>query len=191
VVAFDVKWRHGLPTLHRALNAVLAEDVAVMEMGHAPESFHPRFGALSRMYRYTILSQHWRSPVHRRTAWHLSSELDIGLAEQASRHLVGTHDFATFGQAPQGENTVRTVFEAQWQEHWPVLTFDIRANAFLYRMVRSVVGTLVLVGWGQVSPDEFESMLRARDRSRIKQVAPARGLCLMHVEYSAREGVLQ
>jgi tRNA pseudouridine38-40 synthase len=108
---------------------------------------------------------------------------------EASGCLEGTHDFAAFGRPPQGENTVRTVFDASWQEKGSLLTFDIEANAFLYRMVRSIVGMLVQVGRGQILPAEFEAILRDRARDRIKQVAPAHGLCLIRVDYP--EGVLQ
>jgi tRNA pseudouridine38-40 synthase len=189
VVSFSAAWRHGLPDLHRALNAVLAADVSILELDLAPEGFHPRFSALRRAYRYTILNQRWPSALERRTAWHVAKKLDLGRMVEASQSLIGSHDFATFGQPPQGENTVRTVLQAGWQRAGPKLWFDIEANAFLYRMVRSVVGTLVLVGWGQLSPQELGSFLLARDRSLVKQVAPAHGLCLMRVDYVAREGV--
>lgn len=189
VVSFSAVWRHGLPDLHRALNAVLSADASISELDLAPEGFHPRFSALKRAYRYTILNQRWPSPLERRTAWHVTQKLDLGRMVEASRSLIGTHDFATFGQPPQGENTVRTVLQAGWQARGPKLWFDIEANAFLYRMVRSIVGTLVLVGWGQLAPQELESFLLARDRSLVKQVAPAHGLCLMRVDYVAREGV--
>jgi tRNA pseudouridine38-40 synthase len=172
------------------LNAVLAADVAILELGQAPDGFHPRFSAIKRTYRYTLLTQPWRSPLDRRTAWHVTQQLDIGGMAQASRCLVGTHDFAAFGRPPQGDNTVRTVSQAEWRLRRPFLTFDIEANAFLYRMVRSIVGMLVLVGTGQVLGEDFEAILQSRDRSQIRQVAPPHGLCLMRVEYAAREGVL-
>lgn len=189
VIGFKVVWQHDLDDLQRALNAVLAPDVAVLEMGVAAKGFHPRFSALSRAYRYTILNRHWRSALERRTAWHLTRELDMMRMAEASTCLMGTQDFATFGQPPQGDRTVRTVSRAEWQANGPRLLFDIEANAFLFRMVRSIVGTLVLVGWGQVSPQEFREMLRGRDRSLVKRVAPAHGLCLMRVDYAVREGV--
>mgnify|MGYP001818141829 FL=1 len=189
VVSFSAAWRHELPDLHRALNAVLAADVAILELDLASEGFHPRFSASRRAYRYTILNRRWRSPLERRTAWQVTQKLDLDRMAEASRSLIGTHDFATFGQPPQGVNTVRTVFRAEWQANGSRLWFDIEANAFLYRMVRSIAGTLVLVGRGQVSSQELESFLLARDRSLIKQVAPAHGLCLMRVDYAAREGV--
>lgn len=191
VISFEVAWRHGLADLQRALNATLAADVAILEMGLAPEGFHPRFSAVSRSYRYTLLNQAERSPLTRRTAWQVVRELDLERMERASRRLVGTQDFGTFGRPPQGENTVRTVIRAGFRAPKPFVEFEIEANAFLYRMVRSIVGTLVLVGWGQMSALEFAAMLQARDRSLVKQVAPPQGLCLVQVNYPTREGVLQ
>ena len=189
VIGFQIAWRHGLDELQRALNAVLAKDVAVLTIDSAPEGFHPRFSAVCRAYRYTILNRQWPSPVERRSVWHIPGELDLAQMAEASERLVGTHDFAAFGRPPQGNNTIRTVVGAHWQERSTHLAFDIEANAFLYRMVRSIVGTLVLVGLGQASLSEFEAILHSQDRSRIRKVAPAQGLCLMRVDYDKREGV--
>lgn len=191
VIAFSADWRHALPDLQRALNAVLAADVAIPGMGLAPEGFHPRFDAVRRTYRYSLLEQPWRSPLERRTVWHVAEGLDIVQMAKASQCLIGAQDFATFGRALQGENTIRTVFRAEWQQRGSTVDFEIEANAFLYRMVRSIVGTLQLVGSGQLSAEEFEAILRARDRSQVRQVAPAQGLCLMQVDYATAEGVLQ
>jgi tRNA pseudouridine38-40 synthase len=105
--------------------------------------------------------------------------------------LCRPHDFATFGRPPQGENTVRTVYRAEFRQEGHLTVFDIEADAFLNRMVRSIVGTLVLVGWGWMSPEEFEMLMQARDRSLVKQVAPAYGLTLMQVNYARFEGVRQ
>ena len=184
VIAFDADCRLELTDLHRALNAVLAADVAIVQMGLAQEGFHPRFDAVSRTYRYTLLAQPWRSPLTRRTAWQVPYQLDIDRMAQASRCLIGTHDFSTFGRPPQGDNPVRTVSQAEWATAAERMTFDITANAFLYHMVRSLAGSLVQVGAGQLSVAEFEAMLLARDSSLVKQLAPAHGLCLMRVDYS-------
>jgi tRNA pseudouridine38-40 synthase len=192
VISFSAPWRHGIPVLQRALNAVLAADVAIVEIGPARGTFHPRYSATSRTYRYTIWNQEWRSPLWRRTAWHVKTPLDMEHMAQASRYLIGTHDFATFGRPPEGrEDAVRTVLGAGWSARDRVLTFEIEANAFLYRMVRSVVGTLVLVGQGRLPAVEVAEMLRARDRSQVRQVAPAVGLCLTKVSYPVSEGVMQ
>lgn len=189
VVGFEVGWQHRLSDLHRALNAVLSADVALVGLGRALEGFHPRFSALGRTYRYTLFREKWRSPLARHTAWHVAQKLDIEAMVQAGSLLVGSLDFASFGKPPQGENTVRTVRRAEWQEKGRYLIFEIEANAFLYRMVRSLVGTLVQVGLGRLSLDEFHQVLQARDRSQGKYLAPAHGLCLMRVDYPG--GVLQ
>jgi len=198
VIGFEANWRHSLDDLHRALNATLAGDVAVVRMGRAAAGFHPRFSAQSRAYRYTIWNQARRSPLRRRMAWHVRRELDLDCMTRAGRCLIGTHDFGAFGRSPQeaGDgNTVRSVLRAAWQARGPVLTLDIEANAFLYRMVRSIAGTLVRVGWADLSVDEFRSIMEARDRSQVKLVAPPQGLCLMQVNYAAVSfqelGVLQ
>lgn len=189
IISFEIEWRHELFDLQRALNATLAADVAIVEIGQAPEGFHPRFSAVSRTYRYTVLNQEWRSPLARRYVWHVVPKLDVDRMAKAGEFLIGTHDFATFGRPPQGENTVRTVFRAEFQRQGPLITFDIEANAFLYQMVRSIVGTLAWVGWGQMSPEEFGALLQARDRSQVRQIAPAQGLCLVRINYGRHEGV--
>ncbi len=192
IVSFQMDWKHGLAELQRALNAVLAADVAVLDLGPAAEGFHPRFSARSRTYRYTILNRPWPSPLSRRTAWHVAKELDTSRMAEASRLLMGTQDMATFGRSPQGDreaSTVRTVLRAEWKEGGALLAFYLEANAFLFRMVRSIVGMLALVGWNEISVEEFRAILEARDRSRVKRVAPAHGLCLIEVNYAASEGV--
>jgi tRNA pseudouridine38-40 synthase len=102
---------------------------------------------------------------------------------EAADSLVGTQDFATFGLPPKGENTVREVFRAEWQRAGTLITFDIEANAFLYRMVRAIAGTLKLVGEGSWTVDEFTAALHACDRSRAGALAPPQGLVLLTVVY--------
>ncbi|MDY7040531.1 MAG: tRNA pseudouridine(38-40) synthase TruA, partial [Chloroflexota bacterium] len=151
VIAFHTAWRHPLADLERALNALLARDVAVRELALAEEGFHPRFSARSREYRYTVLNQPLRSPLARRFAHHWPHPLDVEAMDHAARALIGMHDFAAFGQPPQGENTVRQVMQAGCKREGPFVYFDIEANAFLRRMVRSIVGTLLQVGSGKLS----------------------------------------
>jgi tRNA pseudouridine38-40 synthase len=102
---------------------------------------------------------------------------------EAAAFLIGELDFATFGQPPQGENTVRRVYSAQWHREEPFLTFAIEANAFLYRMVRSLVGTMKMVGEGSLTVEGFADVLEARDRSRAGQTAPPQALFLERVIY--------
>ncbi len=189
VIAFDFDWQHGTGDLTRALNANLPADIAIKALDACAPEFHPRFDARARRYRYTLYNQPVRSPLAARFAWQVWPELDLNRLQAGSRTLVGRHDFAAFGSDPDpqgGENTVRTVSLAEWRAapgaaHW--LTFDIQAEAFLFRMVRSLVGALKQVGTGELTVAELEAILAAGDRSQCPPIAPAHGLCLMEVIY--------
>jgi tRNA pseudouridine38-40 synthase len=183
VVAFHTTWQRTLVQLHRAWNAVLPKDAVVWTLAEADPAFHPRFGAQSRTYRYTIWNHPVRNPLLRRTALWRQRTLDLGKMAETARLLVGKHDFATFGSPPQGTSTIRRVFRATWTRDAEKLYLDIEANAFLYRMVRSIVGTLLQVGTGELSVEQFASLFAAADRSRAGPTAPAHGLCLMVVKY--------
>jgi len=183
VIAFQAEWRHSLAELERALNAVLPDDVAVRDLVEAGTDFHPRYDARSRTYEYTIYNSPVRSPLLRRTAWQVARPLDVTAMAQAAAALIGEHDFAAFGRPPKGENTIRRVIRAEWRTDGPFLFFEIEANAFLYRMVRSLVGMLKRVGEGAYTPQAFTDILAARERERVRVLAPAHGLCLIEVTY--------
>jgi len=183
VIAFDTAWRHRVGDLQRALNAVLPADIAVQEVDECAPGFHPRYDARSRHYRYTLYNAPVRCPLTRRYSLHVATPLDVAAMQRAAQSLVGEHDFATFGRPPQGEITVRHVLMAEWGGEPLWLTFDIEANAFLYRMVRSIVGTLLQVGQGGMGLGEFVAALASCDRSRAGPTAPPHGLCLIEVRY--------
>ena len=183
VVAFDLEWPHGPKTLWLALNANLPADIAAVRLSETKEDFHPRFDAIKRTYNYYIYNEPVRSPLYRRTSWHVSQQLDIGRMNLAASAIVGEHDFATFGRPPQGNNSVRQVFQAEWNRNESLLIFTIEANAFLYRMVRSLVGCLKAVGEGTWTVERFIATLNARDRDRAAQTAPPHALFLTSVIY--------
>ena len=184
VIAFDMAWRHGKEVLLRALNATLPPDISVSSLQRTTVTFHPRFDVQRRRYRYTIWNAPTRDALKRLTSWHVAKPLDIGRMNIAAAHLVGVHDFATFGQPPQGSNTVRELFVANWQRDGAVVTFEVEATAFLQRMVRSLVGSLKWVGQGRWSPETFAEALAACDRSCSGPTAPPQGLSLIAVTYA-------
>jgi tRNA pseudouridine38-40 synthase len=183
VIAFDTAWRHGLDDLQRALNAVLPADIAVLEVREASRDFHPRYDARSRRYRYTLYNAPVRMPLGRQYSLHVVAPLDVEAMRRAAMFLIGEHDFATFGQPPKGRNAVRRVLAAEWGGKPPHLHFDIEANAFLYRMVRSIVGTLLQVGRGDLDVETFAAVLAASDRSQAGPTLPPHGLCLVEIKY--------
>ena len=184
VVALNTAWRHGVGALQRALNAVLPADIAVRDVEEAAPDFHPRYDARSRCYRYTLYNAPVRWPLGRRYSLYVATPLDVEAMQQAARCLVGEHDFAAFGRPhKQGGATVRRMLMAGWGGKAPGLFFDIEANAFIYRMVRSIVGTLLQVGKGKMGVEEFATVLASQDRSQAGPTAPPQGLCLMEVKY--------
>jgi tRNA pseudouridine38-40 synthase len=187
VIAFDLDWKHGEGDLLRALNANLPPDIAAKSGVECASDFHPRFAARGRRYRYTIYNAPVRSPLVAHSAWHVwPSVLNLEAMQVASRQLLGRHDFAAFGADPDdGKNTIRTVELVEWSAVLPgtFVYFDIQANAFLYRMVRSLVGALKCVGTGELTVEAFGAIFRSRDRSQCPPLAPPQGLCLMEVLY--------
>lgn len=187
VIAADVAWRHSLADLERALNALLPEDIAVRQVEPVSEPrFHPRYSARSRVYRYTVWTAPWRSPLHQRFTHHEVRPLNVSTMNEAASVLLGQHDFASFGQPTQGESTIREVMSAAWRAEAQgacLLEFEIEANAFLRRMVRTVVGTLLEVGKGFRTVHDVADLLAARNRAAAAQPAPACGLCLVEVKY--------
>ena len=183
VISFSLAWRHSSEDLHRALNANLPEDIAILQLKQVSSSFHPRFDAQRRAYEYTVYDGSIRHPLKRQFSWHVNRKLDEAKMNQAAKYLLGVHNFATFGQPPQGSNFVRELFAAEWTRSDCDLTFRIEANAFLYRMVRSIVGSLKLVGEGTWSTEEFVEAFKAQNRHECGTVAPPQGLCLVSVTY--------
>lgn len=183
VIAFDADWRHAASALRRALNATLPGDMAVLDLNEATGDFHPRYHAVSREYVYTIYNAPTRHPLQRLYALHVAELLDASVMNAAAAWLVGEHDFAAFGQPTAGEVTVRRMMRAECRAEPPLVRVELEASGFLYRMARSLVGTLLAVGRGTAKPEHLRDVLESRDRSRAEAVVPPHGLCLTRVSY--------
>jgi tRNA pseudouridine38-40 synthase len=184
VVAFDLDWPHGVQALVAALNANLPHDVAVQAAFERRADFHPRYDALSRSYRYRIFCKPIRDPLRERYAWRVWPAPELERLQASAKELVGSHDFAAFGSPPRtGGSTVRQVFEAGWQAQADELTFEIAANAFLFRMVRHLVGLQVSIGQRALELVVLNQCFQSRSRELAKILAPAQGLSLVQVDY--------
>ncbi|MGA2505316.1 MAG: tRNA pseudouridine synthase A [Anaerolineales bacterium] len=193
VAAFDLDWGHGLVSLRKALNTYLPRDMAVREVILAADSFHPRFDARSRLYRYRLFCTGVRDPLRERYAWRVWPAVS-DLAPLAAI-WPGTHDFGAFGTPPRTDgSTVRRVFSAKWTNDGNEWTFDIQADAFLYRMVRRLVYVQVAVGQGRIPAEDLVRALNndpmlTRGIGKKGQghlpasLAPASGLTLVEVRY--------
>ncbi|MDQ6847039.1 MAG: tRNA pseudouridine(38-40) synthase TruA [Candidatus Dormibacteraeota bacterium] len=179
--------------LSGALNAVLPRDVGVRHAEPTRDNFNARFDALSRTYRYVVVSRRERAPLLRRHAWQVSGDLDIAAMRDACALLVGHHDFAAFGRSPrEGGSTVRTVERADVRrvaapvaDETPAYVIEVSADAFLYGMMRAIAGALVAVGRGRMRVEDVAAMLDGPTNRATVTVAPARGLHQWRVTYPA------
>ena len=190
VIAFDATWKHPQADLLRAINAELPLDIALQELWRQA-GFHPRFDALWRQYVYRIATPATRKPLLNGRAWQLVGRcMELGALQEAAAKCLGERDFAAFGSPPQAGsvNTVREVFQSQWQvvesQLGHLYLYRVRATAFLYHMVRRMVGTMAQVGLGKIDLAEFERILLSRDIQAAKVLAPAGGLTLEAVGYA-------
>jgi tRNA pseudouridine38-40 synthase len=185
IASFNAPRKHNAVDLLRALNANLPRDVRITECRLVSPAFHARFDARGKTYRYLIWNELVQDPFTLDTHWHVPRPLDLPAMRRAARMLLGRHDFASFTSNPgyERESTVRVMKRASVVREGPELIFHFKADGFLYRMVRNLVGALVKVGLGKMTADDFGKILRACRRSEAPATAPACGLYLMNVVY--------
>ena len=175
--------------LVRAVNRMCGPEVAVRDAAVVAADFDARFSAVARRYRYRIWNRPEPDPFWAGWAWHVERPLDLPALRLACDPLLGEHDFATFCRRPapvdgREASLVRRVTEAVWSDDGDGrLRFEIEASAFCHQMVRSIVGTLVAVGLGRMTPGDVRPAMAARDRSRAGDLAPPHGLTLLTVRY--------
>jgi tRNA pseudouridine38-40 synthase len=175
----------GEPANTHSLNALLPPDIAVLDCSAAPPGFDARRDATSRAYCYRVLARPGRAALERARILHVSRVLDIDGLHACARALVGSHDFTAFTPAETYHvRFEREVFAAFWrQAAGGVLEFLIEADAFMRQMNRVLVGTMLEVGAGRRTVEQFFALLSGAPRSRAGQTAPARGLHLIGAGY--------
>ena len=174
-----------------ALNAHLPRAVRVLAAREVEDDWHPRFSASSRVYRYRIENAPIANPLQSRFAGTVRESLNIEAMREASPAFLGERDFAAWQSAgsPLG-GTVRRVLALDVQRKESALgdliEVEIEANAFLYQMVRNIVGALIEVGRGKITRAEIEVLMARRDRTKCPTPAPPQGLCLVEVKYQGK-----
>lgn len=168
------------------LNAMLPHDIAIKRIYNVAEGLHARFDAIEREYTYLLSPV--KSPFRRHSAWICYYELDVEKMNKAAEVLLETEDFTTFAKLNSNNKTnICHVSHAKWEvEEDGTLRFTIRADRFLRNMVRAIVGTLVDVGRGRYTVEEFAEIVAARDLSRASSGAPPQGLFLSNVKYKGQ-----
>jgi tRNA pseudouridine38-40 synthase len=191
VVSVVLPSRTKIDGLAKKINSLCGPQIAVRDAQWVDASFHARFSAIWRHYRYTILNTPAPDPFSATTAWHVYQPLEIRPMQLASDAVMGERDFSAFCRKPSPDDAddkrqvtmVRFVMQAAWKRLDEHVTFDVRANAFCHQMVRSLVGTFVDIGLSRRPPSDMMALIRSGSREDASQLAPPHGLCLWEVGY--------
>jgi tRNA pseudouridine38-40 synthase len=187
--AFDLSRKLEVGRALKSVNALLPPGIAVTDMRQVPEAFDPRRDAAWREYRYFILNRACPSPLLAELAFHLAGRVDWGLAQKALALVVGEHNFSAFRVKAEEDTTLRTVLECELSlPDFPagLVCMRVRADAFLYKMVRILAGAVVAVGCGRMSLEELEGHLGGGTRPCAEPL-PAHGLYLWEVAYPEKK----
>lgn len=187
VAHFEITGRTSIPVqrIPIALNGSLPPDVRVLRAAISPKTFHARFNAVAKQYRYYVWNHPVANPLLRFQSWHVPQKLNIGAMREAAPVFLGKNDFRAFAvnrhYAPK--STIRTLRRCDLRRSGSLLTFIIEADGFLYRMCRGIVGTLVELGRGKFSAADLRNILQGKPRAAAGMTAPAQGLVLWKVFY--------
>ena len=169
----------------KGLNRLLPEDIVITSCKVVPKKFHARFDVKSKVYHYRILNRLLPAAISRQYAWHIRKKLDLNAMQEALQCIIGNHDFKAFeGSGSPRAATVRCVINADFvKADDDYLVLKIEGDGFLKFMVRNIVGTLVDVGIGKITPEDFKRIFISKNRNLAGITAPAHGLFLMEVKY--------
>jgi tRNA pseudouridine38-40 synthase len=185
VAHFDLVKDWAVDKVRDALNALLRPDpISVLACEHVAPDFDARFSAKARHYLYRIIDRRSPLALERMRAWGVFRPLDAKAMDEAAQVLVGHHDFTTFRSTEcQAESPEKTLERLTASRHGEIIRVEASARSFLHNQVRSLVGSLKLVGEGKWTARDLEAALAAKDRAHCGPVAPAHGLYLVKVDY--------
>ena len=193
VVSFRTRTSLKADEILRGLNSLLQNDIVALRAEEVDESFHARFSAVSKVYEYHILNRAVPSALLRNYAWHVRRPLELAPMAECLKRIRGRNDFSAFmASGSPTSSTERNMLMATLERPLPDrLKFTYEANGFLRRMVRNLTGTIVEVGKGKRTVDDFERVIRSGDRKQAGMTAPGHGLYLISVNYqeSAKESL--
>lgn len=185
VAVFDTETRIPPEKICYALNQRLPEDIVVQSSCEVAKEFHPRHCYSEKTYEYRILNRKIPVPTLRRYTYFYYRSLDITKMQQAAQYLIGKHDFKSFCSVKSSvENTVRQILSCNVEKSQDdVITIRVTGTGFLYNMVRIIAGTLILVGVGEMKPEQIPEILNQMQRSAAGPTAPAQGLTMIGIQY--------
>lgn len=179
---FDFETPINIQSLIHKLNSFLPKDIVIYDIIAVHDEAHARFDATKRTYEYHINT--FKDAFLEDKSWYYHHDLDIDLMNEASKILFNHIDFQCFSKVNTDVNTFEcTIFEAYWKKENNTIVFTISANRFLRNMVRAIVGTLVNIGLHKISLDDFNEIIKSKNRDKAGFSVPAHGLYLTKIEY--------
>ena len=183
-VTFTTNGRIPCANIVRASRSLLPRDIVVLRAEEMPEGFHARFSACWKVYQYRVLCGAFANPFRVRYTWQLANELNLVAMNEAAALLLGTHDFSAFRSSGSVDSSpIKNIYAAAWHKEGSELVFRIAGDGFLYHMVRNIVWSLVQVGLGRRTKEDFAAELEAQRCEFLNEPAPAEGLYLEEVGY--------
>lgn len=184
VANFKTNSKESADKIQKYLNMYLPEDIVVMSAEEVEERFHSRYNVKSKTYVYKIDNNEYPSPFNRKYRTHIPKKLDIKKMKDASKFLLGEHDFSSFvSSKSKKKSNIRTIYSIEINSKDGNIDIYVKGNGFLHNMVRIIVGTLVDVGLGKIDPEQMKNLLLAKKRTLASDTAPAKGLALLDVKY--------
>ncbi|MGL4850444.1 MAG: tRNA pseudouridine(38-40) synthase TruA [Clostridium sp.] len=185
VANFKCKAKASVSEIKAYLKMYLPEDIVVKEVNECSDRFHARFNVQKKEYVYTIDNNPYCDVFNRRFSYHVEEKLDIQKIKEASKVLIGAHDYRSFTnlKAKSNKTTVRTIYDINVSKDNGIIKITYLGNGFLLNMVRILTGTLIEAGKGNISATDLEEILEAKSRDEGGFKVPGRGLCMESVEY--------
>lgn len=189
VAHFDTEKEFAERKMLSSINALLPSDVAVTSLEQVSMDFDARFSAKKKTYQYRFYVSKYELPLYSKIAFRVNDYIDVSKMRDATKYIVGTHDFRSFVARKSGKTDfVRTVYDAKIIKIDDTLfAFEITGNGFLYNMVRILFGTLLMIGYGQRKPEDMKKIIEAKDRAMAGKTMSAHALLLKKVEYDTEK----
>ncbi len=167
-----------------AINSKLKKSILIKSAEEVPERFHSRYSVHSKTYRYTINNSKFGTALYRDMEYHFPIKLDENKMQEASKYFEGEHDFKAFkASGTSSKSSVRTIYKAEVKREGERVIIELTGNGFLYNMVRIIAGTLVDVGTYKILPEDVKNIIEKKERKNAGKTLPAKGLCLVEVQY--------
>ena len=192
VIHFEVETAIPADKIPFSVNNYLPDDISMLACDFAPKGFNARFSAKKKTYRYSIYYSRFPLPMLEHTHYRSTVPMDVDAMKEAAKKLVGTHNFKCFMAAGSNikDKTTRTMYSVDVERNGNVVTITVCGNGFLYNMVRIMAGTLYYVGIGKLTVQDVGRILANKDRTMAGKTLPAKGLCLVSVEYGDEDNSL-